>query len=157
MIPNSKLFHLLVITNRHVIPHWKASPTGQSIESTVESYSQIGREINSPCTCGPLAPLSGCAATQARSSTLGCVAFRWPPGRPPARRAAAPPHTLRPRFGLPSATAGAAGIGGLRWGLRTLAGRIRLRPQSACNGPTSTKKAQLSYCVEVGPVFFYLL
>jgi hypothetical protein len=45
-------------------------------------------------------------------------------------------------------------IGGLRWGLRTLAGRIRLRPQSACNGPTSTKKAQLSYCVEVGPVFF---
>ena len=79
MVSNSKLFHLLVITNRHVILHWKTSPTGQSIEPSVESCSQIGREINSPCTCGPLAPLSGCAVTQARSSTLGCVAFRWPP------------------------------------------------------------------------------
>jgi len=40
-----------------------------------------------------------------------------------------------------------------RTAVRTLAGRIRLGPHSACNGPTSTKKAQLSYCVEVGPVF----
>lgn len=100
MAPNSNLFHLLV-TNRHVIPHWKISPTGESIESSVESYSQIGRKINSPCTCGPLAPLSGCAATRARSSTLGCVAFRWPPGQPPApTRASAPVPLTRCGRGL---------------------------------------------------------
>ena len=139
MVPNSNLFHLIV-TNRHTFPHRKISPTGQSIESSVESYSQIRREINSPCTSGPAAPLSGCAATQARSRTLGFVAFRWPPGRATRPTSRCSPSQAAAEVGLPSATAG----GAWRTVVRTLAGRIRLRPQSACNGPTSMKKAQLA-------------
>jgi hypothetical protein len=151
MVPNSNLFHLIV-TNRHTIPHRKVSPTGQSIESSVESYSQISRQINSPCTCGQPAPLSGCAAMQARSHTR----IRRLPLAP---RACHPSD--EPLLPLTSCGRGWSAVCDCRRGLEGC-GEETGRPNSAWASVSLQRsnvndEGPTSYCVEVGPVLFCFL